>query len=466
LSQRRVRYDSQHVSHIANNLANFMARYGYENLETPVIEAADLFLTKAGDQIIKKLFTFERHGQELALRPEFTAPAAYHYNMQYSAEQPIVRWQFGGSVFEDDPDDFSRDYQRFSVGAELIGMSGTVAEAEIIGMAAQGVSLLGISNWRLIIGHAGLIRRLLARFGLDTRTQRQLLTHLTALRNPDLGKNYVLEQVEKQLSIPVQRDSSGNFDISVEEHTQDILDMLLDSRQHGMAMGGRTRADIARRLLQKRSRANEKSQIIAAVDFLQQWAEIDAPVDMAFAAIKRLVGSDESLATSILDWQLVIDLLIAYGIPADQVVIQPDLARSWDYYTGVVFELRTDTGLQIGGGGRYDELAHLIGGKQHVPAVGFAYYMDQILTVLPPAETAQEVKVIIRVDNENAQTVVHWAQRLRSRGITAILLPDEIDYEGVAILAIGENGSANLGQQVYSLEQFDGLVDDLKRASQ
>ncbi len=45
------------------------ATYGYEKIETPIIQPADLFLTKAGDQIIHRLFTFERHGAPACAAP-------------------------------------------------------------------------------------------------------------------------------------------------------------------------------------------------------------------------------------------------------------------------------------------------------------------------------------------------------------------------------------------------------------
>ena len=80
-----------------------MRAYGYERIETPIIQPAELFLTKAGDQIINRLFTFERMGRQLALRPEFTALAAHTYVTRYpEAPHPVVRWQFSGSIFEED----------------------------------------------------------------------------------------------------------------------------------------------------------------------------------------------------------------------------------------------------------------------------------------------------------------------------------------------------------------------------
>lgn len=55
--------------------------------------------------------------------------------------------------------------------------------------------------------------------------------------------------------------------------------------------------------------------------------------------------------------------------------------RSFEYYTGVCFQL-LDNGEKIGGGGRYDDLIPLMSDK-NIPACGFALYVDPIMKLLP-----------------------------------------------------------------------------------
>lgn len=60
------------------------------------------------------------------------------------------------------------------------------------------------------------------------------------------------------------------------------------------------------------------------------------------------------------------------------------LARGLDYYTGAIFELKTEGDLKapsLGGGGRYDNLIGTFAGKE-VPAVGFSFGLDRILDIL------------------------------------------------------------------------------------
>jgi histidyl-tRNA synthetase len=72
------------------------------------------------------------------------------------------------------------------------------------------------------------------------------------------------------------------------------------------------------------------------------------------------------------------DYLEAAGLP---FVLESRLVRGLDYYTRTVFEVvppRVGAQATIGGGGRYDGLAEIVGGR-HTPAVGFAAGMDRII---------------------------------------------------------------------------------------
>ena len=62
----------------------------------------------------------------------------------------------------------------------------------------------------------------------------------------------------------------------------------------------------------------------------------------------------------------------------------PSLARGLDYYTGTVFELKPEGRVDeqsIGGGGRYDNLIGMFAGRA-IPAVGFSFGLDRLLTLL------------------------------------------------------------------------------------
>ncbi len=447
------------VRQLTDRLHQHMCRFGYEAVELPMIEVADLFLIKAGDQVLNKLFTFERHGQQLALRPEFTAPAAYRY--LYSDHPPVTRWQFNGMIFEDDPGDTVRSYQRFSVGAELIGMAGAAADAEIISMAAQGLTGAGIDHWMVSIGHIKLLRQVLAQFALDSRTERFILHHLPALRDAAKGKVYVIDQLDKLLLGKPAALLEWASDVLSPPDAQQMLDALLDTAGRSATLGGRTRQDIARRLLQKRQRAAERDHIVSALETLERWCSVCLPPVEAFTLLRDLSG-DEAIHQTLAEWQTAVELLACYDINSDRIQIQPGMARSWEYYTGIVFDFTTPGGLHLGGGGRYDELTRLIGGDRDVPAVGFTYYMDAILTAQPTSAALDKNTVVtINLTPQNAASAARWAHGLRQLGLMVCQLPAGL--QSSPALVIDERGYAILNNRVYTLAEITLLSDELKR---
>ena len=115
------------------------------------------------------------------------------------------------------------------------------------------------------------MRVLLERFKLDSRTQRFLLHHLPRSSRPAKPMSWI--SLTSCCSARAVRNEVGTEMVS-ELSTQQMLDVLLDATQRGVTMGGRTRHDIVRRLLQKRQRATERAQVVAALDFLEAWSAI------------------------------------------------------------------------------------------------------------------------------------------------------------------------------------------------
>ncbi|HSE97641.1 MAG TPA: His/Gly/Thr/Pro-type tRNA ligase C-terminal domain-containing protein, partial [Blastocatellia bacterium] len=111
--------------------------------------------------------------------------------------------------------------------------------------------------------------------------------------------------------------------------------------------------------------------------------------------------------------------------------IEPRLVRGLDYYMRTAFEI---TGSQLGaqntivGGGRYDGLSELIGGRP-VKGFGFAFGMERMVLSLP--ETAAEAGAnapdlyIAYIGDEARAHSLRLASRLREAGVSVI-----VDLEG------------------------------------
>lgn len=440
------------IQTISAALRAHMQSFGYTFQRVDLIQPANLFVSRAGDQVIDRLFLVERHGQQYAFIPEFTAAAAAKYVTENQTH--AVRWQFSGPIFDDTPEGIDRHFEQYSIGAELIGEAGSVADAEIIAMAAGGLPVLHAPDWKVVLGHVGIQLALLDTFGFDARTRRLLLSQRSVLKQAD-DVSDVLEKVLNMIPhhANAKPDSSPADDVG----TYRMLDVLLDSTRYGMTMGGRTREDIAVRLLDKHERATERDNIISAIKFLHRWAHLRGSADDVLPEVERFIDKlGSSVAKSLFaEWLNTIEQLSAYGVSPQQILIQPDLTRNWEYYTGMVFGIEVDDGVYAAGGGRYDDLTALFGGDA-TPAVGFAYYVDNLVAASQIQGTDSDRTWTLFGEQQDIRTI-EWLTRLRTAGIHVV-------RSGLSNsdLVMMDDGTLQYKNNLYDINHYERLVDDLR----
>lgn len=392
---------------IEHTLYQHFLTHGYLGLDLPTIHPATVFLTRAGDTIIERLFTFDR-GEQLALRPEFTALAAHHYARKHSGE--IVRWQFSGPIFEDTRLGSQQSYQAWSFGAELIGQVDFSSEAEIIAMAVSGLRNLGIEDVQITTGHVGLMRACLQHYHLDHQTQRLLLTMRDTLLEDD-GKERVLAQLANVLPLP---DGRNNEAI---QRTLITSGMFSDSHS-GEAVGTRTPQEIVLRLQNKYQRADQYEAIGGALNLLNRWVRLQGkPSEMLPLLSEIALEHDHDADEVFADWKQTLELLKNLGIGSSQIWIQPNITRHWEYYTGLVFQIVKD-GVLLASGGRYDDLIQVLGGKP-APAFGFAYYAPALLSVASTQNPPRTWQLSGQVDARHQMG--KWADALRQQGVSVVI---------------------------------------------
>lgn len=182
--------------------------------------------------------------------------------------------------------------------------------------------------------------------------------------------------------------------------------------------------------------------------------------------------------------QTIIDTAVGLGVPQENFVFSPTLARGLDYYTGMIFEVKATgfDGGSLGGGGRYDNLiADLTG--QPMPAVGMAFGFDRTveaadqLGLIPKQQSTSQVLVTV-FDETTLAASLEAATKLRLAGIKTEIYPavDKLAKQFKLanqkqipfVLVIGqeeiENGQVtlknmNTGEQVQcSLSEVKNLI--------
>jgi histidyl-tRNA synthetase len=133
--------------------------------------------------------------------------------------------------------------------------------------------------------------------------------------------------------------------------------------------------------------------------------------------LKSLLSDLAGLKPGIDDLVSIAGLLEALG--ADY---QIELAsgRGFEYYTGVIFQIFKGRD-KIGGGGRYDALIPLMGGKKDVPASGIALYLDRLMEMVKPEALAESKapRVLVRAKPEAAKDGFSLVSRLHDAGYRA-----------------------------------------------
>jgi len=139
--------------------ARVCALFGYQRIETPVFEDASLFTRGVGevtDIIQKEMYVFQdRGGQELALRPEGTAPVcrAYLEHGMHNLPQPVRLW-YWCPIFRYDRPQAGRYRQHTQLGCEAIGEADAAVDAEVIELLFRLYEELGLAG--LPAGRQGL----------------------------------------------------------------------------------------------------------------------------------------------------------------------------------------------------------------------------------------------------------------------------------------------------------------------
>jgi histidyl-tRNA synthetase len=153
--------------------------------------------------------------------------------------------------------------------------------------------------------------------------------------------------------------------------------------------------------------------------------------------------------------------------------IEPALVRGLDYYTRTAFEYyrRGAEGQQqaLGGGGRYDGLIELLGGKP-TPGIGFALGLDRVVLALAATGTgagaeARPIAVVVGADPADTAGRLTVATRLRDAGLAvhADLSARRLGRQLEAAVREGAHFAVILGDE---LAEGDVQLRDLDAASQ
>jgi histidyl-tRNA synthetase len=134
--------------------------YGYGEVRTPVLESTELFARSVGettDIVHKQMYTFaDRKGRSLTMRPENTAGVVRAVIESGAANGPMpLRLWYVGPQFRFERPQAGRYREFRQIGAELFGVPGAAAEAEVLTMLFAFLSALGFTALSVSLNSVG-----------------------------------------------------------------------------------------------------------------------------------------------------------------------------------------------------------------------------------------------------------------------------------------------------------------------
>ncbi|WP_375409734.1 ATP phosphoribosyltransferase regulatory subunit [uncultured Methylobacterium sp.] len=355
---------------------------GYAGVTPPVLQPVEPFLELSGEEIRRRIFvTQDAAGTEFCLRPEFTIPVCRHHLARASSTS--ADYSYLGPVFRlarGEPDEF------LQAGIESIGRTDIpAADAEVVGLALDGLALLGRTDVEVRLGDMGLIDSFLDALEVPPAAKRRTVRALAGGRSLDEVANpATVEDPHAGLLAAIQ----GQDPRGVRAFVEDVLSIAGISR-----VGGRSAGEIAERFLAKAAaQANGGTGLNAENRALiERYRAISADPDRAASEIRALVR-DARLDHPPLDEAISLleertGFMAARGLDVERVRFSAGFARNLDYYTGFIVEVRASgSDAILVGGGRYDGLLQHLGSAVPVPAVGCAFWLSRITASGQPTQ--------------------------------------------------------------------------------
>lgn len=363
--------------------------YGFEPLDTPVMERLDTLLGKYGEEGDQLIFRVAKRGAKLqralahtpteddiadaGLRYDLTVPLA-RIVAEYSNQLPryFKRYHIA-PVYRADRPAKGRFREFYQCDLDVVGSSSQLVEAEVLNAGAQVLQELGFrgrdeSGFRLRLNHRGVLRGLMEVTGVPAALESDALVAVDKLDK--IG----LDGVEKEL------------------------------RGRGLDQEATTA------LLELMAAAPEDTD--AALCWLEERLAGSANGAQAVAELKNVVALTQT------------------GPAGAHILIDPYLARGLSYYTGPIYEIEFPSLSGSGGaGGRYDDLIGMFSNRS-IPACGFSLGLERILLIMEerglfPQQLAGQPEVLVtNFDRETLAENVALAQTLRQAGLRVDLYPD------------------------------------------
>jgi ATP phosphoribosyltransferase regulatory subunit len=370
----------------ATTLLDTFRRAGYEQVAPSIIQPADIFLDRIGEQVRSRTYVFtDLAGDELCLRPDLTVPVSRLYLERHPKADMPARYCYNGPAFRFQPQGRDAVHPREfrQAGIEYFGEKDKLAaDVEIVRIAVEAVRRAGLKDFRLRFGDIALFYALLDALSLPERW-RLKLSHY-----------FWRPQVFHALLARLAKGERPNDDGPIAALAAEIAGLPPERAEERVAAyleakdlplsGDRTLSEITARLLDHAAdlRADPLPREVASV--IDAYLAVSGTPNEAAQRIAMIAeGAGLDLAPALDAYARRFAELEKNGVDLGRAVFAAEFGRNLEYYSGLVFQIEAEGSEEaIGGGGRYDGLLASLGAPREVPAIGSAIHTERLLAAV------------------------------------------------------------------------------------
>jgi len=338
--------------------------FGFIPLDTPILERAEVLLTKVAGETEKQIYQFQKGDTNLAMRFDLTVPLARYVADKYGKLNfPFKRYAMG-KVYRGERAQAGRFREFYQCDIDVIG-DGELDirfDAEIPSIIYMIFRKLGFEKFTIRINNRKILNGFFANLGISDK------------------------------AVPVMQ-------------TIDSLEKIGDAG--------------VRDELQK---LELSAQVI---DQIFSFIKLMGSCDDVISGLRNLNIQNSQFVDGVNELDKVSKLIKEFGVPTTNFVLDLTIARGLDYYTGTVYETRLNEFPEVGSvcsGGRYDDLAsHYT--KQKLPGVGISIGLTRLFDQLYKkgvlkTGAASPTRVLILPMMDDLAPSLALATQLRNSGVS------------------------------------------------
>ncbi len=360
-----------------NRIKGVFERFGFEPLETPVLEYEDVLTGKYGEEGEMLMYRFTDNGdRKVAMRYDLTVPLA-RVAAQYQNElpRPFKRYQIA-PVWRAENTQKGRLREFYQCDADVVGAPIGIADAECIAMIEQVLLALGLTKFTIKVSNRKLLNAIMltAKIPLD-KIQDGIRT-IDKLEK--IGAKAVADELVEK--------------IGIEHHEAESLIRLASTKVPDVG----ALKTFANKYILKEDQGKE--------------------------------GFDEL--------NRVFNALHEFGVKHAEIDLS--LARGLDYYTSTIYEAVITENIDskrfgsIAGGGRYDKMLSLFTGKD-TPAVGMSIGIDRLFAAMVELGLIEQKNItqvlVLNLDESLEEEYLQMVTQLRENGINSEVYYEAADFK-------------------------------------